>query len=69
MAIKIQFDLVNDLQELYLLMYEEGHLLSVKFKKEIQRIEGNTIGLFENILREGQKKRFLEVSIVELLPI
>lgn len=57
MAIKTQFDLVGELQDLYLLIYEEGHLLNAKFKREIMRIERNTISLFENILIEGQKKK------------
>jgi len=56
-AIKAQFDLVDKLQGVYSLMYEEGHLLDLRFKKEIMRIEGNTISLFEDILKEGQKRK------------
>ena len=60
MAIKTQFELVDELQDLYLFMYEEGHLLNHRFKKEIMRIERKTISLFEAILLEGQRRKIFK---------
>ncbi|BBO88102.1 TetR/AcrR family transcriptional regulator [Desulfosarcina ovata] len=60
MAIKTQFDLVDELQDLFLFMYEEGHLLNAKLKKEIMRIERKTISMFEDILMEGQKRKLFK---------
>jgi AcrR family transcriptional regulator len=55
-AIETQFNLVDEQQDFYLFIYEEGHLLDAEFKKEIMKIEQNTISLFEGILKEGQAK-------------
>jgi AcrR family transcriptional regulator len=56
-AITAQIQLCNDYEDLYLFIYQEAHILTKPFIEEIMRVERNTISLFEQILKEGQKSR------------
>lgn len=54
-AITAEIDLCSEYQDLYLIIYQEAHLLAKPFRAEIIRIEGKKISLIEQILKEGQQ--------------
>jgi len=56
-AIDIQLNWFLENQDLFLFIYQEGHLLDKPMKKQIMDIERETISMFEEILKEGQQKK------------
>jgi AcrR family transcriptional regulator len=55
--IETQLNKFVESQDLFLFIYQEGHLLDREMKNQIIEIEKKTISLIEEILKEGQKKK------------
>jgi AcrR family transcriptional regulator len=56
-AIETLLDLANKYQDLYLFIYQEAHVLDKAMQKEIIRAERKTISIFEDIIKQGKKKK------------
>jgi len=56
-AITAQIELCYEYQDLYLFIYQEAHILDKPLREEIMRTEKKTIALFEEIIKEGQKRK------------
>jgi len=55
--IKFLIVLTNKHQSLILFIYQESHTLGKEMRKEILRAEKESISLFEQVLKEGRKKK------------
>ena len=55
--VEFLFIWTNKYQSLILFIYQESHMLSKVMQKKILRAEKNTISLFEQVLKEGRKKK------------
>jgi len=56
-AIDAQLNWFIKNQNLFLLLYQESHILNKTMKKQIMDIERETISMFEEILKKGQQKK------------
>ena len=56
-AIETLLDLANKYQDLYLFIYQEAHVLDKAMQKEIIKAERKTISIFEDIIKQGKKKK------------
>ena len=56
-AIQTLLDLADKYQDLYLFMYQEGHVLEKTMQKEIMKSEKKSISIFEDIIEKGQQKK------------